>query len=259
MSARPSALVTGASSGIGAALTRRLAASGHDVVVVARDGGRLERLAADLKQAHDGRVEVLAADLADPAELARVAARIGEGDPLDIVVNNAGFGAYGRFDQLPLGGQTGQVQLNVLALVVLSHAALAVMAARGSGGLLNVSSTAGFQPGPGSATYSATKAFVTSFTEALHEEMRTVGVRVTALCPGFTRTEFHQRADVDVRRLPAFVWADADQVAATGLAALARNQAVCVPGALNRLTGAATRFGPRPLVRRVSASVLRRL
>jgi short-subunit dehydrogenase len=258
MTNRPIALITGASSGLGEQFARRLAASGHDLVLVARTGSVLEKLAGEL-ESQGARSEVLVADLADAAQLASVAARITEATPVDTVINNAGFGHYGSFHQLPLTGEIGQIEVNIVALVTLSHAALDVMVARGSGKLLNVSSIGAFAPAPGGATYSATKAFVLSFTEALHDEVAKDGVHVTALCPGFTRTDFQQRAGVKTTGLPSAAWSDAASVVQAGLAALDRNHAVCVPGAVNKFVAVSPRFGPRSLTRRISAGVMQRL
>ncbi len=256
MTNRPTALVTGASSGLGDGFARALAATGHDLVLVARTGPALDKLAGELESL-GATSEVLVADLADPTHLASVAARIGDG--VDTVINNAGFGHYGAFADLPLAGEVGQVQVNILALVTLSHAALAVMVPRRSGKLLNVSSIGAFAPAPGGATYSATKAFVLSFTEALHDEVAKAGVHVTALCPGFTRTDFQERAGVKSSGVPDMAWSDAGDVVASGLAALDRNQAVCVPGVLNKVVAVSPRFGPRGLTRRISAGVMKRL
>jgi len=258
MTNRPIALITGASSGLGEQFARALAASGHDLVLVARTGPALEKLAGEL-ESQGARSEVLVADLADGAQLASVAARITEATPVDTVINNAGFGHYGAFHQLPLTGEIGQIEVNIVALVTLSHAALDVMVSRGSGKLLNVSSIGAFAPAPGGATYSATKAFVLSFTEALHDEVAKDGVHVTALCPGFTRTEFQQRAGVKTTGLPAAAWSDAATVVHAGLHALDRNHAVCVPGAVNKFVAVSPRFGPRSLTRRISAGVMQRL
>ncbi len=258
MTDRPIALVTGASSGLGDSFARALAATGHDLVLVARTGPALEKLAGEL-ESHGATSSVLVADLADQAQLASVAARITEGPAVDVVVNNAGFGHYGAFNQLPLAGEVGQVQVNIVALVTLSHAALEVMVPRRSGKLLNVSSIGAFAPAPGGATYSATKAFVLSFTEALHDEVAKDGVHVTALCPGFTRTDFQQRAGVKSSGVPDMAWSEAGDVVAAGLAALDRNQAVCVPGVVNKLVAVSPRFGPRGLTRRISAGVMKRL
>jgi short-subunit dehydrogenase len=259
MTNRPIALVTGASSGLGDGFARALAASGHDLILVARTGPALEKLAAELEQGHGAKSEVIVADLADAAQLASVAARITVATPVDTVINNAGFGHYGSFHQLPLTGEIGQIEVNIVALVTLSHAALDVMVPRGSGKLLNVSSIGAFAPAPGGATYSATKAFVLSFTEALHDEVAKDGVHVTALCPGFTRTEFQERAGVKTTGLPAAAWSDAAAVVRAGLSALDRNHAVCVPGAVNKFVAVSPRFGPRSLTRRISAVVMQRL
>jgi short-subunit dehydrogenase len=226
---------------------------------VARSGPALEKLAGELEQDHGATSEVLVADLADATQLASVATRIAGAPAVDTVINNAGFGHYGAFSDLPLAGEVGQIQVNVLALVTLSHAALGLMVPRRSGKLLNVSSIGAFAPAPGGATYSATKAFVLSFTEALHDEVAPAGVHVTALCPGFTRTEFQQRAGVESSGVPSVAWSDAPTVVAAGLAALERNQAVCVPGVLNKVVAVSPRFGPRGLTRRISAGVMKRL
>ena len=251
--------MTGASSGLGEHFARALAASGHDLVLVARSRGALERVGRELEQAHGATCEVLVADLADAAELDTVAGRIGSGTAVDTVVNNAGFGHYGAFSDLPLAGETGQIAVNVVALVTLSHAALRSMVPRRSGRLLNVASIGAFAPAPGGATYSATKAFVLSFTEALHDEVKSSGVHVTAVCPGFTRTEFQQRAGVSTTSMPAAAWSDPAEVVAAALAALDRNRAVCVPGMVNKVMAVSPRFGPRGLVRRISAGVMNRL
>jgi short-subunit dehydrogenase len=259
MTNRPIALVTGASSGLGADFARALAAAGHDLVLVARTGPALEALATELEQRHSAESEVLVADLADESQRATVAARIAGGPAVDTVINNAGFGHYGAFAELPLTGEVGQIEVNIIALVTLSHAALGVMVPRGSGKLLNVSSIGAFAPAPGGATYSATKAFVLSFTEALHDEVAEAGVHVTALCPGFTRTDFQQRAGVKSSGVPNAAWSDPVEVVAAGLAALDRNKAVCVPGVINKFVAVSPRFGPRGLVRGISAGVMKRL
>lgn len=260
MSERPVALVTGASSGIGEHLARLLAAAGHDLVVVARNRQALERLALEVQSADGATVEVVPADLATADGVAAVAGRIGDGAPLDVVVNNAGFGWFGDMADQPADMVADMVAVDVAAVAELSRAAVAAMVPRRRGGLLNVSSTAGFVPGPHAALYHAAKAFVTSLSEALHEEVRAHGVRVTALCPGFTPTGFQQRAGVGdaTMPVPGFAVTDARSVAAAGLAALARNEAVCVPGAANRLSQLGVRLAPRSVVRRMSGRVLAR-
>lgn len=225
---------------------------------MARSGEILERLSGELSGAHGVGAEVVVADLADRRALSGVAERIRTGD-IDTVVNNAGFGFYGPLASHRLDQELGMVDVDVAAVVALSHAALEVMVPRRSGGLLNVASVAGFAATPESATYSAAKGFVLMFTEALHEEVRPAGVHVSVLCPGFTRTNFQANAGIDPGGLPSFAWAEADDVARAGLAALAANQAVCVPGLVNKIAAASPRFGPRPVVRRVSRQIMKRL
>jgi hypothetical protein len=251
------ALVTGASAGIGAAFAAQLAARGNDLVLVARDGARLERLAADLHAQHRIAAEVLVADLTDPAALARVEDRLGDPvRPIDILVNNAGFGTNGALHELDRDTETREIGLNVVALVRLTHAALGPMVARGSGGVLNVSSIAGMQPTPRNATYGATKAFVTSFTQSVHEELRGTGVRVTVVCPGFTRTEFQVNAGIDSSKVPGFLWQSAEEVAVGALDAFEHNRAVFVPGTLNRVTAGIVGVLPDALTRRVAGMVV---
>jgi hypothetical protein len=245
------ALVTGASGGIGEALARRLAARGCHLVLVARTGPALEKLAAELSAAHGVEAEVLPADLTTEDGVAAVAARLveGGGAPVDLLVNNAGYGTAGRFAELDPVRVAGEVRLNVLALVRLTSAAVPGMVARGGGAVLNVSSVAGLQPIPNMATYAATKAFVTSFSESLHEELRPRGVSVTAVLPGFTKTGFQARAGVS--RLPTWAWMDAGRVADDALAATAAGRAVCIPGLAWKALSALTRPLPRTLIRRV--------
>lgn len=250
-----SALVTGASSGIGEAIARRLLADSATVVAVARRRDRLEALAA----AHAG-VEVLAADLTSAEGLAAVEARLtDDARPIDLLVNNAGFGTSGRFVDTEADRLDEEVGLNVVALTRLSRVALGPMVARGRGWLLNVSSLAGFQTGPNMAVYAATKAYVTSLTEALHEELRGTGVSATALCPGLTRTEFQQvsNSEGQTRKAPAFAWMSADDVAAMALDAMAHNRAIAIPGTVNKSMAMASSLAPRALVRRVSGMVMR--
>jgi short-subunit dehydrogenase len=249
---RPVALVTGASAGIGTVFAQRLAADGYDLVLVARDRERLEKLAAELPTD----VEVLAADLTDAADLARVEARCAAG--LDVLVNNAGFGTAGDFAELDVDGEEREIRLNVLALMRLTHAAVGPMVARGSGGILNVSSLAGYQPGPWNATYAATKAFVSSFTQAVHEEVKGKGVTVTLLCPGFTRTEFQERAGLRREGGPAFLWQGPEPVVDTGLRALRRRSAVAVPGWHNRVAAVFSQVVPQSFSRQVSKAIMRR-
>ncbi len=253
------ALVTGASSGIGAAFADRLARDGYDLVIVARDRERLERTAKQLRERDAIAVEVLVADLSQPAGVQAVAERIAADPALTMLVNNAGFGFIGSFAELDGEREEKVIRVNVAALTRLTRAALPGMIARRRGAIINLSSMAAFQPGPFNATYSATKAYVNSFTEALHEELRGTGVRVQALCPGFTRTEFQTRAGIDVSNLPAFVWMAADAVVDASLTALERGDVVCVPGTANWLTATVTGMVPRGWTRRLSGRIGRRL
>jgi len=246
------ALVTGASSGIGYEMSVQLATSGVRVVAVARRRDRLEELARQFKN-----VEVLVADLTSDAGLATVEARIldASATPIDLVVNNAGFGSSGLMHEIDADRLSREVQLNIGALTRLSHAAIRAMVPRGRGYLLNVSSVASFQPSPKLAVYGATKAYVTSLTEALHEEMRGTGVRVTALCPGLTRTEFQSISSTEKysRDFPEFAWLDATDVARAGLRDVARGRALSVPGALYKALVTVSDLMPRAVVRRISS------
>jgi uncharacterized protein len=249
------ALITGASAGIGTALVRALAERGVEVVLVARRRDRLEALAASLPVA----TEVLVADLGDPTDLARVAARVASADDrVDLLVNDAGLGSYGLLAEQDPGRLQAQLDVNVTALVQLTRAALPALVARGSGGIINVGSTAAYQPGPYSAVYGATKAFVRSFTEAVHEETRGTGVRVLLLAPGVTRTEFQAVAGVPDGAFPAALTADADEVAAAALAAFAADRDVCIPVWTDRLAVAGSQLLPSSVTRRLRARVLRR-
>jgi len=251
---RPVALVTGASAGLGEEFSRQLAQRGHDLVLVARDRARLEALAKELEPL-GASCEVLDADLTDPAQLARVEERV---RTVDVLVNNAGFGSFGSFHTLDVDVETREINLNVIALVRLTHAALEGMVDRGHGGVLNVSSLASFQPGPSNATYGATKAFVTSFTEAVHEECKGTGVAVTALCPGFTHTEFQERASVPASQVPGVMWQNPPEVVKAGLDGLAKNRAVVIPGAVNKVLGNISAITPHAITRRAGAVVLKR-
>jgi short-subunit dehydrogenase len=247
--ARPVALVTGASSGIGAAFARSLAARGHDLVVVARTKHALDELAASVAV----EVEVIAADLATDDGVAMVEARLRDG--VDLLVNNAGFGTTGKFAELPIEEEDREIRLNVLALTRLTGAAVPGMVARGRGGVVNVASIAAFQPTPGTATYGGTKAYVLSFTQALREELRGTGVKALVLCPGFTRTEFQERANYEVKGLAARFWQTPEEVVETTLSALDRDSGICVPGWQNKVAAGATHLAPRRLLPRVAGMI----
>ena len=251
MTARPTALVTGASSGIGLAFAERLAADGHDLVLVARDRERLETLAAHLRTTHGVRADVLAADLSDPAQRRRVEERLRDGEPVDLLVNNAGYATPGEFVDTPVDVLAANLAVNVGAVLALTRAALPGMQQRGSGAIVNVSSVAGFLPGRGSV-YGAGKAYVTTLSQSLALSAAEHGVRVMALCPGYTRTEFHQRIGQE-RSGPAWLWMDAERVVADALADLERGRVLSIPGAVYKGIYAATRIVPPSLVRRLVA------
>ncbi len=245
------ALITGGTAGIGAEFARQLAARGDDLVLVARDGERLAGFATEIEARYRVAVEVLAADLSDRGQLALVGARLADDTrPVDLLVNNAGFGV----NQLFLGGDLDAEQrmLDVLVTAVLrlSHAALPGMVARGTGGIINVSSVASFIAG---GTYSAAKSWVTVFSESVDRQLAGTGVTVTALCPGFTHTEFHQRAEMDVDHLPDWMWLDAPDVVRAALSDFHRGKPVSVPGAQYKALSTLARYLPRPVVRRASA------
>jgi short-subunit dehydrogenase len=250
-----SALVTGASSGIGAEFARLLGEAGVPTVLVARRGDRLREIAGR----YDG-FEVIEADLVtDVGRRAVVDRIVSTAEPVDLVVNNAGFGTSGAFHELDVDRLADEVELNVKALTVLSHAALRTMVPRGRGYLLNVSSVAGFQGSPGLGVYAATKAYVTSFSEALHGDVRGTGVHVTALCPGLTKTEFQQRANTGgmESRVPDLAWTSVEQVASTGLRDVAANKTLSVPGALYKVAVTGSDLLPRSITRWVSGSISR--
>ena len=253
------ALITGASAGIGEAFARLLAAAGTDLVLVARRTERLDRLAGELSSGPGAvDVEVLTADLGDRSDLDRVAARLADpAVPVDLLVNNAGFGSIGEFIDQDPDREAAMVDVNIGALHRLAHAAGSAMADRGRGGILNVSSIAGFTPSPRSATYGATKAFVTSFSEALAVELGPQGVTVCCLCPGLTRTEFQDVADYRSSAMPRFLWQSAEAVAAAGIAGLDSGRVRVVPGIHNRIVTGVAGIVPGAVVRRVASTLAR--
>ncbi|MDD5762671.1 MAG: SDR family oxidoreductase [bacterium] len=236
------ALVTGATAGIGAAFARRLAADGYALVLVARNEDRLNEVAAGLRDRHRVDVEVLAADLGNREEMERVADRLrDESRPVDILVNNAGFGVNRPFLSGELADEERMLDVMVRAVLVLSHAAAPGMAARGRGAVVTVSSVAGFILG---GTYCAAKAWATTFTASLASALAGTGATATALCPGFVRTEFHQRAGMDVSRLPGWAWLDADRLVADCMADVRRGRVISVPSFRYKIAVALLRHIP---------------
>lgn len=252
------ACVTGATAGIGACFANELAARGYDLILVARDETRLNKAAEHLRANHKILVEVLPADLCTDLGCAEVSQRLADSSrPVEILVNNAGFGVNQPFIGGDLTSEEAMLNLLVRAVLRLTHAALPCMVQRGAGSVINVSSIAGWLP---VGTYSAAKAWVTVFSESMAAELRGSGVTVTAVCPGFTHTEFHQRAQMRVDVLPEWMWLDARKVAQDGLEAALSGRAVNVPSYRYQAMALASRYLPRPLVRRASrlAPVTRR-
>jgi uncharacterized protein len=255
------ALVTGASSGIGDQLARRLAARGHGLVLVARRRDRLDALADELRAAHRVRVEVVPADLSDPAARDDLAAEVERlGLAVEVLVNCAGFGVYVPFVQSDRARELEQVRLLVEAVVDLSSRYAPAMAERGRGAILNLSSTAGFQPLPYNASYAAAKAYVLLFSEALHIELADRGVTVTAVCPGPVPTEFQEASDARFAdRLPQAVWVSAERVADDALEAAERGRRTVVPGGLiTKAAFAPNRYAPAPVALAVAKRLMAR-
>jgi short-subunit dehydrogenase len=250
------ALVTGASSGIGEWIARRLAAEGAVLILVARRRERLEALAAELRSLSGSAVEVLCADLTRSDDLMGIEQRLRSTDQaVDLLVNNAGGMHLAVF---PGGDEEQWIRLNISAVIRLTAAVLPIMRRRKSGTILNISSGAAFHPHPYAAVYGGTKAFLNSFSEAIREENRADGIAVTVVCPGFTRTELAERSGFDVSKMPQFLWMAPEQVAERALAAAHKNVAVCVPGLLNKIDAAFGYYGPRWLVVKSVASTTRR-
>ena len=251
MSATPVTLITGASAGLGVEFARQLAGRGQKLVLVARRKDRLEALAVELANAR-----AVAMDLSEAGSTAALMADVETaGEHIETLVNNAGFGLRGRFAELDAARQREMIDLNVTSLTELCRAVVPGMIERRSGAILNVASTAAFQPGPNMAVYFASKAYVLSFSEALHEELKPLGIRVTALCPGPTRTEFGAVAGFGEDSSFDRISADAASVVRAGLKGLDRNRAVVVPGWINKVGASSTRFAPRPLVRKIAGAI----
>ena len=247
------ALITGATAGIGNAFTRLLAEKKFDLVLVARDLARMEEQAAGYREQFGVSVEILQADLTKLSELARVEARLQElTAPIDVLINNAGFGLNKAFSASKIDDEQRLLDVLVTAPMRLTHAALPQMRSRKSGIIINVSSVAGWIAG---GTYSAAKSYLTVFSESLNTELRKSGVKVLALCPGFTHTEFHQRGQMKMGGLPSFMWLDADRVVKDAWAAAQKGEAVSVPGGQYKLLSWLARKSPRGLVRRIGMGV----
>lgn len=253
---RPVALITGPTSGLGAGFARRYAVDGYDLVLVARDAQRLERLAAELHNEAGAGVEVLVADLAQAADRAKVADRLAGG--VRVLVNNAGFGTSGEFWTADYAVLQSQLDVNVTAVMQLTHAALPAMLAANEGTVINVASVAGLLPGRGS-TYSASKSWVIAFSEGLTNGLGGTGVGVYALCPGFIRTEFHERAGIEMSGTPSFLWLEVNDVVRDTMAHIGKddkkNNVVIVPGLQYKALTTGGRVVPRRLVRAMTKVV----
>lgn len=256
---RPLALVTGASAGIGAHFARKLAARGYDLVLVARREATLQSLAKEVTTTHKVRAEVLAADLTDAEQLATVELKLARSRRIELLVNDAGLGAFGDFQGSDRERHDAEIRLNVLALVRLTHAAVGSMLRRGGGTIINVSSTAAFAPCPSFATYGATKAFVNSFTQGIATELRDSNLRFQALCPGLTHTEIFEQAGADVSGLPDLFWMEPEDVVEESLAALENGPVVVVPGLGNRALTALVRLLPETTASRITETIGRSL
>ena len=243
---RPVALITGPTSGLGAGYARRFARDGYNLILVARDVDRLVDLAAELRAAHGIDVEVLPADLSDAGDRDKVCARLAAG--VQVLVNNAGFGTSGELWSTDPALLQRQLDVNVTAVMHLTRAALPSMRAVGKGSVINIASVAGLLSGRGS-TYSASKAWVVSFSEGLANGLAGTGVGVHAVCPGFVRTEFHQRAGIDMASIPGPLWLSVDDVVTESLADIAKGKVVSIPGLQYKVLTTAGRMVPRELVR----------
>ncbi|MFI5725719.1 SDR family NAD(P)-dependent oxidoreductase [Streptomyces cyaneofuscatus] len=240
------ALITGATAGIGAAFARRLAGQGHNLVLVARDTARLREQATELHDRHGIEAEVLRADLATDAGIEAVEQRLADRThPVDLLVNNAGFGNKGRYLEVPMADELTMLKVHCEAVLRLTSAATAGMKERGRGGVINVASVAAFVP---RGTYGASKAWVVQFTQGAAKDLAGSGVRLMALCPGFVRTEFHERAGMGTGNIPGWMWLDADKLVASALADLARGKSVSIPDPRYKALMGLVKVTPRSLL-----------
>jgi short-subunit dehydrogenase len=250
------ALITGATAGIGAAFARRLAADGHDVVLVARDSERLSKQATELHDRHGIEAELLTADLATDQGIASVEARLSNPRrPVDMLVNNAGFGNKGTYLDVPMADELTMLKVHCEAVLRLTSAGATAMRKRKRGAVVNVASVAAFVP---RGTYGASKAWVVQFTQGAAKDLAGSGVRLMALCPGFVRTEFHERAGMGTENIPGWMWLDADKVVAEALADLARGKSLSVPDPRYKVLTGAAKLAPRGLLGAVSSRTGRR-
>ena len=247
----PTALITGGTAGIGYEFAQQLAAQRYDLILVARDVERLTSVSEGIAAKHGVAVETIAADLIDPVQVAVVEKRLADGSrPVDLLVNNAGYGLKGRFLTNTVDTENGMLDVLVVAVLRLTHAALGPMTERGSGGIINVSSVAGFLP---RGTYSAAKAWVNSFSEWAHYEYKPDGVVITALCPGFTKTEFHSRMNVSRSSAPSFMWLEVERLVCEGLADHAKGRAFSIPSKRYQAIVKLSKLVPNALLQRAQS------
>jgi uncharacterized protein len=252
-SSRPLALITGATAGIGREFCRQLATLGHDLLVVARDGNKLEGLRRELETQYDITVDTFPADLTVDDDVTRLVGLIAASPNLVLLVNNAGFGTRGALADASPARQEAMLRLHVMTPMRLTQAALPLLLQSGRGAIVNVSSVAAFLYSAGNVNYCASKAYLTTFSEGLAAELRGTGVQAQALCPGFTRSEFHQRMEVDTSDIPAWLWLSAEKVVRSSLRSLAHGgPVVCIPGLRYKLLFSIVRHLPRGVIGRVS-------
>lgn len=247
------ALITGATAGIGAQYARLLATEGFDLILVARNKNRLASTARSLNKEFGVKVEVLPADLTKPVQLEKVRKRLSDSmKPIEVLINNAGFGINKSFLVSDLSDEQGLLDVLVTAPMRLTHAVLPIMKERNSGTIVNVSSVASWIAG---GSYSAAKSYLTVLTESLHTELRPTKVKISALCPGFTRTEFHERGRMKMNRLPNFMWLSAEEVVSKSWRDVNAGKVISIPGWQYLVLSSISRFGPRPMVRRIGMNV----
>jgi short-subunit dehydrogenase len=250
------ALITGSTAGIGAAFARRLAADGHNLVLVARDTKRLHEQATELHDRHGIEAEVLTADLATDAGIEAVAARLADRrNPVDLLINNAGFGNKGRYLDVSMADELMMLKVHCEAVLRLTSAATEAMRERGRGGVVNVASVAAFVP---RGTYGASKAWVVQFTQGAARDLAGSGVRLMALCPGFVRTEFHQRAGMGTDNIPGWMWLDADKLVTAALSDLERGKTLSIPDPRYKALMGVVKLAPRGLLGGVSSKAGRK-
>jgi short-subunit dehydrogenase len=250
------ALITGATAGIGAQYARLLAKEGFDLILVARNKNRLASTAKSLNKEFGVKVEVLTADLTKPVQLEKVRKRLSHSKkPIEVLINNAGFGINKSFLVSDLSDEQGLLDVLVTAPMRLTHAVLPIMKERNSGTIVNVSSVASWIAG---GSYSAAKSYLTVLTESLHTELRPTKIKISALCPGFTRTEFHERGRMKMSGLPNFMWLSAEEVVSKSWRDVNAGKVISIPGWQYLILSSISRFGPRPMVRRIGMNVRRK-